>query len=401
MDHILDEVVRGLRVVALDQFPLLKTLLRFTVLQALSCGRLDHASGRLHAMVAGPPASGKKLIGLAGRALNPRWEEASAAKISAAGLVGASHHAAGGWQSQPGLIARADQGVVILQDAHAISQAELRRLGPVLQEVIEDGVVRDSVAGGVRRETAAALLIDLNRFAQLAAGPNGSAAEAALLLLRPLLSRLDLIVDIPADVERAWRVAGAMYRTIGAGSQTFENQPWVRHLRLLVGALRDRHPEIDLDPVRGGMEAAHEEIARQNAHLFSTVPELGDIPVRLAITMARLVSASARSDDRSVASVEDLEEALTFVRLKLEFLRVAVPDLARTADAAKRPEGDDAARERHAGQTVHVSDFAKTYAEATGDTISERTARRHLRRIGAVRRGPGLYLLPPAEDEGE
>lgn len=397
LEHILNEIVRGLRVVALDEFPLLRNLLRFTVLQALSCGRLDHASGRLHALVAGPPASGKKLLGLASRALNPRWAEASAAKISAAGLVGASHPAAGGWKSQPGLIAGADQGVVVLQDAHAISPAELRRLGPVLQEVIEDGVVRDSVAGGVQRETAAALLIDLNRLSQLVTSRKGSPTEAALLLLRPLLSRLDLIVDIPADVKRAWTVAGAIYGTIGPGGRTFDEQPWVRRLRLLVGALRDRHPEVNLDPVRDGMRAVHEEIAAENEKLFSTAPELGDIPVRLAITMARFVSASARAHDRSVAEVQDIEEALTFVRLKLQFLRVAVPDLARAVESAERVDADDRTEEHGAGQVVHVADFAKRHAEATGDDICERTARRHLRRLGAVRRGPGLYLLPSSE----
>ncbi len=209
------------------------------------------------------------------------------------------------------------------------------------------------------------------------------------------------MVDIPADVQRAWKVGAAIYRTIGAGSDAFDAQPWVRRLRLLVGLLRDRHPEVDLDQVRASMEAAHNEIARQNENLFSTLPELGDIPVRLAITMARLVSASARAHDRSVATLEDLEEALAFIRLKLEFLRVAVPDLVGAAGAAARADGDDAAKQRHAGQTIHFTDFVKTYAESTGDVISERTARRHLRRLGAVRRGRGLYLLPPGDDKGE
>ena len=168
-----------------------------------------------------------------------------------------------------------------------------------------------------------------------------------------------------------------------------------------MGTLRDHHPEVELDPVRAAMEAAHHAIAKQNEASFSMLPEAGDIPVRLAITVARFVSASARAHDRSVATMEDLQEALSFVRLKLEFLRVAVPDLTRAAEGAERADGDERAQQRYAGQEIHPRDFVRTYAEATGDSISERTARRHMRKLGAVRRGRGLYLLPPVEKGDE
>ena len=50
-----------------------------------------------------------------------------------------------------GLLPQADGGVLLLQDAHAIGHSKIQQIAPILQELIEDGVVRDSTAGGERR----------------------------------------------------------------------------------------------------------------------------------------------------------------------------------------------------------------------------------------------------------
>ena len=151
---ILDDLIEGLDIVALEEFPFLEQLLTFTILQALSCGSISHSPARLHLMLVGPPGQGKKLIGLAARALNPVCAELSGAKISLAGLIGASHPTKNGWKSTPGALARAANGVAVLQDAHAWRLSEVTKVAPVLQELIEDGVVRDTVAGGVTRGCA-------------------------------------------------------------------------------------------------------------------------------------------------------------------------------------------------------------------------------------------------------
>jgi hypothetical protein len=103
LDHIAAELERGLDIVGLEEFAQLRLLIRFVVLQALSAGRIKHAPGALHGIVVGPPGQGKKLVGLAARLINPRMREASAAKISPAGLVGASSRGPEGWRSQAGL----------------------------------------------------------------------------------------------------------------------------------------------------------------------------------------------------------------------------------------------------------------------------------------------------------
>jgi len=138
------------------------------------------------------------------------------------------------------------------------------------------------------------------------------------------------------------------------------------------------------------MRDFHEAIAEENAATLSVLPEAGDIPVRLGISFARFVTASARAHDRSTAMSEDVEETTRFLRLKLEFLRLEVPTIVQEAS--------------YEGRAVRPVDFARTHTERTGgEVISERTARRRLLQMGAKRVGKGRYLLPddPCDDDGD
>jgi len=320
-----ETVVRLIGAVGLVSFPLLVTLLRFAAFQALSCGHIDHASGRLHAIVPGPPGVGKGLLQLAAKLLNLLYVQVSPTKVSAAGLVGASHNTAAGWVSSAGAMARASGGVLLLQDAHGWGPAIVRQLAPVLQEVMEDGLVRDSVAGGVVREAGSSLLIDLNRFQHLGSDPHTGGAEAALLGVRPVLSRADLLCDIPPDAERAWAVGRAMCDAVGTGRERLEGSVEVRELRLLVALLRDRHPHVDITGVREDLGNAFDRVYEANRTFIRATPESGDVPVRLAITFARFISAIARSHDRSHAEPADVDEAAEYVNLKLNFLKMTAP----------------------------------------------------------------------------
>ena len=395
LDDMRDELIDQLGIVGTDDFPLLRDLIEFTVLQALSCGRIGHASGRLHLLLAGPPGQGKKLVGLAAKALNPACSELSASKVSVAGLVGASHPTGSGWKSTPGLFARAADGVAVLQDAHGWSEAVVRNIGPVLQEVIEDGVVRDAVAGGQMREAPVSLTIDLNRTSQLDTASRRPRAEAPILRLRPLLSRVDVIAEMPADVGRAWKVAGNMYRRMKVGPGEPDESFWIRSLRLLVAHLRDKHPEIDLDPVRGLMEKVHEELRQSNETAFAFMPEAGDLPTRLAISFGRLVASSARGSDRGVANESDVNRALKFLNLKLSFLRLHGARLVQMSDSpGDRDRRDEWVRHR-AGTVVRADDLAGEYEQDTGEKVSERTMRRTIRQLGGKAAGKGMWRLPP------
>jgi hypothetical protein len=114
-------------------------------------------------------------------------------------------------------------------------------------------------------------------------------------------------------------------------------------------------------------------------------------PARLAISFKRFVAASARANNRSVATAGDVEEAMNFIAAKLAFYSLVTP-----LDGGARASRDEFYRQHWDG-TASPEDLAKQYAAATGEAVSDRTVRRDLRRLGAKRVRHGMYLLPPSQ----
>lgn len=396
--YLAEQVIQGLNVVGAGQLPQLMAAIHFVILQALSCGRVGNASGRLHLLLVGPPGQGKKIAGLAARILNPVCYDASASKVSPAGLVGASYQTGNGWASDPGLLPLASDGVLVVQDAHGWSRQQMGRIAPVLQEVIEDGVVRDAVAGGSARVARTALVLDANRQGQL--GAFGGRGEAPILTVLPLLSRIDCMIEIPLDLNRSWRVAEQMYGAFGTSDTDLERAFWVRQIRLLVALLRDEYPEIDDSQVTEELRAVHREIESVNTAAMEVNPqEASAIPIRMAVTMTRLVRASARAHDRKVAVADDVQFARTFLAFKLNFMglvarRVRVSDCP--ADRQRRRE--EYCQSKYAGQEVTAAQVEADVRDDLGDPVDNRTIRRDLHRLGATQRN-GRWLLPPRQDQ--
>lgn len=399
---IRESLIRNLGIVGRDISDHLMRVLDFVILQAVSLGSVGHAPARLHALVPGPPGHGKKLASLAGRVLNPVCHEASASKVTPAGLVGASYRTADGWRSSPGLLPLASSGLLSVQDAHGWSRGRMAQIAPILQELIEDGEVRDSVAGGRKRSARTALLIDLNRHAHLQVGSRRVESEAPLLCVLPLLSRFDAIIEIPVDAERAWAIGERLYAGLNQGTAPLDHQDWVRALRLLVAALKDAYPVIDTKPVVPLLESLHRDIRAEHADLIQGSPlEASAIPARMAISLTRFVIASSRAHGRSYATADDVQIAAGFAREKLAFLRT----LARSLDVQMAASPTERAatrevyyRERWAGQEARPVDVAQAYAEATGEAVSDKTVKRDLERLGARRVRHGVYVIPSTAD---
>lgn len=404
LQYIFEELTTNLGVVALEDAPHLVDALEAVILQALSTGTVGSSPARIHILLIGPPGVGKKIVGLCARVLNPVCEEASAAKMSAAGLVGASYQTADGWRSTPGLLPLAAEGALVLQDAHGLKGAKLDQIAPILQELLEDGVVRDSVAGGRKRVATTATLIDLNRTAHVQVGSIASGKEAAILGVLPLLSREDVILEVPVSPQRAWAVGERMYRGLHQGGGPLDEQPWVRRLRLLVALLRNEHPVIDTSAVDALMEQAHRDVRDENADFNDVSPtEASAIPVRMAVTFKRLVIASARAQDRGHATPQDVEGALRYVRMKINFLRRAAK--LAGVPVSECPSGRRAADEgfwgRRAGAEVSASDLRDEYKRETGSTVSVKTITRELRRRKAANVILGRWRLPPTSGHGK
>lgn len=406
---IRDVLLKYLGIVGRDIADRLVWILDFVILQAVSDGTVGNAPARLHAIIPGPPGHGKKLFSLAGRALNPVCQEASATKITPAGLVGASYRTADGWRSTPGLLPLASSGLLSVQDAHGWNRQRMAQIAPILQEVIEDGEVRDAVAGGRKRTAQTALLIDLNRHAHLQIGSRRVETEAPLLCVLPLLSRFDAIIEIPVDAERAWAMGERIYAGLHQGNTPLDHQVWVRRLRLLVAALRDEHRVIDTSPVLSRLEENHREIKAEQAELIESNPlEASAIPVRMAISMTRFVLASARAHDRSYATEADVEIAARFAREKLNFLRT----LARSPEVqmSGSPNVRSAAREAYyretwAGREARPADVAQQYRDDTGEIISDKTVVRDFERMRATKVRVGVWMFPalspPDNEDGK
>lgn len=392
--YLFEQVVKHLKIAGLDDFTELRELIHFAVLQSLSGGQVDHAPGRLHGLVVGPPGQGKKLVSLVAKVLNVACVQLSATKYSAAGLVGASRRTEAGWVSQPGLLPQAAHGVAILQDGHGWEGSRLRAIAPMLQEVMEDGFAGDSVAGGQRRATPTSLLIDLNKRAHVTSSVVGGGPEAGLLGIRPFISRLDFIGDIPEDAHRSWLVSRSIYKSLGSGAGDLDCQPWVRELRLLVATLRDRSPDVSLESVRELMAAVHDDVYSANAADFASMPEASDIPARLAITFARFVGAAARGRDSDVAEPCDVDVATAFINRKLQYLKVRGTSYPTSVTGTSSPEKRNAWFAQLAGRLVRTADVVNAYRAETGEVICERTARRHIQQQGGVRTGKGEYQLP-------
>ena len=169
-------------------------------------------------------------------------------------------------------------------------------------------------------------------------------------------------------------------------------------LRLLVALLRDRHAHINLTGVRVDIGNAFDKIYEANKAFIRTTPESGDIPVRLTITFARFISAIARSHDRSHAEPSDVDDALEYVNLKLDFLKMTAPapTVRRTSGRANPADWVG----RHAGSEVKTQQIVDEYEADTGAAVSERTVRRAVQNAGGKWVGKGVYVLPPPPGMG-
>lgn len=392
--YLRQKAVDNLGIVGLSDFPLLEDTISFVILAAVSQGRVANSSARLHLLIIGPPGQGKKIPSEVAKGLAVKFRALSSGNLSVPGLVGASHRTADGWRSEPGALVRAAHGIASLQDAHGVSLSDLGKIAPVLQSVIEDGTATTSKAGGATWHAPVSLIIDLNRTSHLATASRGQ--EAPIATLRPLLSRIDLIVEFQGDLDRSFRLASMMMgRITQPVHKTTAEGDWDREARLLVGELLDSHPDIDLSPVSDAMVQRLEQMLETNGVWLERRADAGDFPQRAAVSLARIVAASARACDRSTANESDVDRAFHYVGMKLSYLSHQPGSTnCQTREAAAKQEWF---RERYSGRTIRPKDAAREYVQETGGKMDERTARRAFDKLGGGPLGGGLWSLPPVE----
>jgi len=356
------------------------------VAQAATTGQLSNANPRAHLLLVGQPGSGKKIISSYVAELQPVLLPAQASTLTRAGLTAGALRKKGGLVAQPGLIPRAHLGGVAIEDLHGLRPSQRDQVFAVLAQALEDGVVDLSNQANQRFVSATALYLDVNRQSQLRAdaqvavgGPRAMVADLGLRV--DLLTRIDLILELPAFAEETITSAQAM---CGAEAGDQGQARTRRKLKVMMAMLRDRYPEVDLEPVVGEMKQALEKLVAPLKGCRTDDFDPSTFFRRMANSLRKLVAAAARLADRSVAQSSDVDLVVEFLQPKVEFIRTLATAIR---DLDDKPSRLAAIRRLFGGRVVSPAQVM----DALG--IPRRTVMRDLNEIGE-KEGRGKYRIP-------
>ncbi len=199
-NYIKNSLIENLHIEGLQNLDHLDKAIDFNILQSFSFGMSDDGnySNKLHSLVIGPPASGKKFLIAIAKILNPIAFEVSstAGKCTPAGLIGSSRRVQGRTTSEPGYFPRASGGIVCIQDFHQIKDNRDEILS-IFTKVMEDGAVIDSTSAMAEHLAVTALHVDTNLYSQVKPIKH-YAVFSDLNISMEVLSRFDFIIDIIA-----------------------------------------------------------------------------------------------------------------------------------------------------------------------------------------------------------
>jgi len=372
------------------------------ILQALSHGRVENSSGRLHTAAIGPPASGKKLLTEAARLLNPAFRQ-SGHKLSLAGLVGAAAKTNGRYTTQPGLLPRAHRGTLVVEDFHRLTGRNAADVLPLLLQVMEDGRVHDSTASMSALEANTAVHLDLNRArdVDLQVSQGGPGLENVTM---ELLSRLDVIIEIDGDPGRQFTVArerAAEIAEVGTAGADYSSTR-SRMAKVVVALLREELPAVRIpEDQRLQVQAFLKQL--ETAHEPEVAELLGMCVNRMTNSILKIAAPSARGNRRDSVSDEDLEVAFRLMRRKADFLRALAADMqgAEKTRMSKKKRRQADVLSQLGGQITDIEEYCKT-ADELGHPISQATGYRDLgdlKMAGMIVRRHGEIHVVNSPDE--
>ena len=412
-DYLLTALVDGLHIRGLAEASELRDSLEAVIVQAFSDGWVSNASGKLHTLIIGAPAVGKKLLVDAARVLNPVFQEAHPSKATVAGVCSTAVKKNGIWQSYPGYLPLAHGGVFAIQDFHSVGRAQRERLLGLFNMAMEDGRVTDSTVARQTHPALTSIHLDMNKRTDLF--PDSQLRGETIVAKRlddiqipmTILSRFDFIIDIPRDTQRQIDVALAMYdgsgHRVGPLSVGRSLAPWARKLQVLVAFLRTSHGEITFpEAITAIMQQKHEELRQSNAKLIGQVPWLSDVQSRLAHSVFKFGAACARLNNRQSPTAADIDRVFRLIWRKFEFLSTLVQHLhlPQSWEVPQQLDLDHWLQTRFAGRQVQTKEILATYEKEFGLPLVRRTLDRHLRQVAQfVKQGVWRFPPSPATDE--
>lgn len=407
-DHILETLIK---IQGLEETPELMDSLQAIIVQAFSDGWVNNASGKLHTLIIGAPASGKKLLTGAAKALNSVFQEAQPSKATAAGVCSTAKQKGGTWTSKPGYLPLAHRGVFAIQDFNSVKNTQREKLLGIFNMVMEDGKVIDSTAARQTHPALTSIHLDTNKRTDLfpESKLRGNTIVAKRLddvrMPMTILSRFDFIIDIPRNAQRQIDVALAMYDRSGSlvGTQSPDERraKRSRELQVLVALLRTKHENIEFpSEIRKYMQSKQKELSEKNEEILENWPWLSDFQARLTNSVYKFSAAFARMNNRATPTKNDVNKTFKLIRRKFEFIATLGKQL-QLPKSWGIPEGEELdmwMASRFAGQQVKSGEIMEVFKEKFGVELKRRTLNRHLPNVARkIRRG--LYEFPPqAED---
>jgi hypothetical protein len=415
-EYVQAMLVKELGISGLDRAQELKDSLEAIIVQAFSDGWVHNCSGKLHTLIIGAPAVGKKLLTEAAQCLNPAFEEAHPSKATVAGVCSTATQKEGVWVSKPGYLPLAHRGVFAIQDFHAVKDAQREKLLGIFNMVMEDGRVIDSTAARQTYPALTSIHLDTNKRTDLF--PDSQLRGDTIVARRlddiripmTILSRFDFIIDIPRDPKRQLEVSLAMYQrpsmVHGTMSPVQRRSEWSRRLQVLVALLRTEHADIDFpEPILRHMQRQQERLWQESMDQLRTIPWLSDFQSRLTNSVFKIVAAYARMNDRDAPVAQDVDAAFRLIFRKYAFVATLAQclTLPTTLEVPEGPDLEQWLREQFAGQQRSTAEVLTAYREFFRVDPVRRTIERHLPRVARrVRKGtwefPGERLGTPQQE---
>ncbi|MCB2211361.1 hypothetical protein KQI52_04555 [bacterium] len=392
--YIKNQLVENLHIQGLDQLEGLNKALDFIIYQSFSDGFDKNGSMKLNSLVIGPPGAGKKLLTTAALILNPTGEEVASAdgKLTLAGLIGNKKSTTAGQMVHPGYIPRASHGVLCIQDFHEIKR-DRKPIFAMFSKLMEDGEVIDSTSTRANFKALTAIHLDTNRVSQVRPlKPDQQDIDIPV----NILSRFDFVVELERGEKSQLNVADEILRQWGQTEASLESSAegnWKRVLKRIVAYVRTyfRKAEIPED-LRDYMVERMNAIWDEMKEEFPDQKALTDFSARTSVSLIKYVKAITSASLGTVATKEDIDQAISFVRTKLRTvleLRSELPE--QQQQKSKSDLRRDFIRRTFGGETVTVEEVWEAVNDDFG-SYSQRTIERDLGMV-ATREQHGSYRV--------
>ena len=408
--YIKQTLVATLGIKGLDKAHELDRCIDFMILQSLSDGRRGNFSMKLHSLVIGAPASGKKLLVEVAKALNPVFEHAGSVsgKLTPAALVGRTILSKEESKSSAGYLPKASGGTFAIEDFHTVKKDRDAVLA-AFAEVMEDGTTKDSTSAKTEHEAVTSIHLDMNKLSQVDPTAKVSKAED-INIFTNVISRFDFVMDIPDDRSRQLNIAVEML----AGAKEFSSltpeavgaEQSLRDLKRMVAYLRTMHHTITIsEEMAAYIQEQFQKIIDANRDYVQLTQffTLQQNAARMAHSIQKISVASARARRDWAVKKEDVDRTFEFIADKLHFLQnyeslLSVPDFKARGVSDGKTIRREAIRKQFGGKTSQEKEiraYLSENAKALGiRKVTRKTIYGDLEDLKAVSEKRGFWTIP-------